>query len=88
MMKEYDDDLCNVGSEYRIGFNDGTVLKRMVYIGDKMSCGKPMRCYETREKHMKAFINPSYTSFILEEDMDAINHEIAKQAEHAWEGRM
>ena len=87
-MNEYDDTICTVGDEYRIGFNDGTIIKQVIYLGDKMSCGKTMRCYETRDKGKKLFVNPSYTSFILEEDMTELNHETAKQAEHAWEGRM
>ena len=87
-MNEYDEDICTVGNEYRIGFNDGSVIKRIVYLGDKMSCGKMMRCYETKETKMKAFINPSYTAFILEENMTELNQETAKQAEFAWESRI
>ena len=85
-MKEYSEDVCTVGDEYTIGFSHGEVIKRVVYLGDKMSGGKVMRCFETKKQRKLVLANPSYTAFILEEDMDELNFITSEQAQESWKG--
>ena len=85
-MKEYSEDVCIIGNEYTIGFSHGEVIKRVVYLGDKMSGGKVMRCFETKKQRKLVLANPSYTAFILEEDMDELNSITSKQAQESWKG--
>ena len=85
-MKEYNEDVCTVGDEYTIGFSHGEVIKRVVYLGDKMSGGKVMRCFETKNHRKLVLANPSYTAFILEEDIDELNAITNKQAQESWKG--
>ena len=85
-MKEYSEDVCTVGDEYTIGFSHGEVIKRVVYLGDKMSGGKVMRCFETKNHRKLVLANPSYTAFILEEDMNELNAITNEQAQESWKG--
>tara|TARA_Y100000296_G_scaffold30898_1_gene35864 strand:+ start:126 stop:389 length:264 start_codon:yes stop_codon:yes gene_type:complete len=85
-MKEYSEDLCKIGDEYTIGFSHGEVIKRVVYLGDKMSGGKLMRCFETRKSRRVILANPSYTAFIIEEEIDELNAVTNKQAQESWKG--
>ena len=85
-MKEYSEDVCIIGNEYTIGFSHGEVIKRVVYLGDKMSGGKVMRCFETKKQRKLVLANPSYTAFILEEDMDELNFITSEQAQESWKG--
>jgi hypothetical protein len=85
-MKEYSEDVCIIGNEYTIGFSHGEVIKRVIYLGDKMSGGKVMRCFETKKQRKLVLANPSYTSFILEEDMDELNSITSEQAQESWKG--
>jgi|TARA_Y100000310_G_scaffold75_1_gene89 hypothetical protein len=85
-MKEYSEDVCIIGNEYTIGFSHGEVIKRVVYLGDKMSGGKVMRCFETKKQRKLVLANPSYTAFILEEDMDELNSITSEQAQESWKG--
>ena len=85
-MKEYSEDVCIIGDEYTIGFSHGEVIKRVVYLGDKMSGGKVMRCFETKKQRKLVLANPSYTAFILEEDMDELNSITSEQAQESWKG--
>ena len=85
-MKEYSEDVCIIGDEYTIGFSHGEVIKRVVYLGDKMSGGKVMRCFETKNHRKLVLANPSYTAFILEEDIDELNAITNKQAQESWKG--
>ena len=85
-MKEYSEDVCIIGDEYTIGFSHGEVIKRVVYLGDKMSGGKVMRCFETKKQRKLVLANPSYTAFILEEDMNELNSITSEQAQESWKG--
>ena len=85
-MKEYSEDVCIIGDEYTIGFSHGEVIKRVVYLGDKMSGGKVMRCFETKNQRKLVLANPSYTAFILEEDMNELNAITNEQAQESWKG--
>ena len=87
-MKEYNEELFHVGDEYTVGFSHGEVIKKVIYLGDKMSGGKIMRCFETKDDRRKVLANPSYTAFIIEENMDDLNRITSKQAEDAWEQRI
>ena len=83
-MKEYNESLCIIGDEYTIGFSHGEVIKQVVYLGDKMSGGKVMRCFETRNKRRKILANPSYTAFIIENEMNEMNAITDNQAQESW----
>ena len=54
-----------LGTKYDVGLNDGTVLKRVRYIGTKQNLGKPMMCFKNEESQVVT-VNPSYNSFCLE----------------------
>jgi hypothetical protein len=62
-----DEGLLTEGLEYTIGINDGTVFNRVVYKGTKLYNGRPMMCFETEQKSQLS-VNPSYHSFILEDN--------------------
>lgn len=69
-MKQFesmDEGLLTEGIEYSVGTNDGKVFNRVVYKGTKSFGGKSMMCFET-EHGCQVSINPSYNSFIVEED--------------------
>ena len=86
-MIEYNENILSEGSLYTVETNGGTIVKKVIYMGDKMIAGKRVQCWNTLDKK-NIITNPSYVSIIVEENMDELNHEIAKQAEHAWEGRI
>jgi hypothetical protein len=62
-----DEGLLTEGLEYTIGINDGTMFNRVIYKGIKLFNGKPMMCFETEQKSQLS-VNPSYHSFILEDN--------------------
>jgi hypothetical protein len=62
-----DEGLLTEGLEYTIGINDGTIFNRVVYKGTKLYNGRPMMCFETEQKSQLS-VNPSYHSFILEDN--------------------
>ena len=66
-ISQIDEGLLTQGLEYTVGVNDGTIFKRVVFKGTKTFNGKPMMCFETEHKSQLS-INPSYHSFVLEED--------------------
>jgi hypothetical protein len=45
-----------------------------------------MRCFETKKQRKLVLANPSYTAFILEEDMDELNSITSEQAQESWKG--
>ena len=65
-MTSYDDKLHTIGAEYMVGFNDGTVLNKIVFEGYKMFNGKQIMCFRTLEKYSVVTVNPSYHIFTIE----------------------
>lgn len=67
MNNSYDEYLLELGTLYDVGLNDGTVLKKVRYIGTKQNLGKPMMCFKT-ENSKAVTVNPSYNSFCIEHE--------------------
>ena len=45
MNTSYDDIILSLGAQYDVGINDGTIFKKVRYIGTKQHFGKPMLCF-------------------------------------------
>ena len=71
-MKEignYNEEILIAGQQYSIGTNDGKEFGEVAFEGYKKMYGKPMMVFRTM-KNSRITINPSYMSFIVEEETD------------------
>ena len=71
-MKEidsYNEEILIPGQQYSIGTNDGKAFDEVAFEGYKKMYCKPMMVFRTM-KNKQVTINPSYMSFVLEEETD------------------
>jgi len=68
MNTSYDEHILSLGECYDVGQNDGTVFKKVRYIGTKQHFGKAMMCFKTDNKETIT-VNPSYNSFCIEQGL-------------------
>ena len=71
MNTSYDDIILALGTQYDVGINDGTVFKKVRYIGTKQHFGKPLLCFKTENKETVT-VNPSYNSFCIEQGINQL----------------
>ncbi len=71
MNTSYDDIILSLGAQYDVGINDGTIFKKVRYIGTKQHFGKPMLCFKTENKETIT-VNPSYNSFCIEQGLEQL----------------
>jgi len=58
-----------LGECYDVGQNDGTIFKKVRYVGTKQHYGKPMMCFRTDNKQTIT-VNPSYNSFCVGQESE------------------
>ena len=78
MSASYNEHLLELGIEYDVGINDGTILKKVRFVGTKQHYGKPIMCFKT-ENEETVTVNPSYNSFCIEQDPFAESHRIKNE---------
>ena len=82
----YDDEIAVEGIEYKVGTNDGKMFKRAIFIGKKMHNGKEMLCFKMHETSQQLTINPSYMSWIIEDNTE-MNEVLYLQGIGAWQNK-
>ena len=69
-MQLHDDGILEIGNEYTVGTNDGREIRHIRFTGFKLLNGKPMMVFKT-VFNKKVSINPSFYTFVLEEEKDS-----------------
>ena len=64
-----DDGILDINTKYTVATNDGREFRSVIFKGYKLLNGKPMMVFRTK-LNSKVSINPSYFTFVLEEDKD------------------
>lgn len=65
-MKAFNDDILGQGIVYDVGTNDGNFFRKVIFTGRQMQGGKQILTFKLEETKKSLFINPSYTSWIIE----------------------